>query len=128
MNFLNINIHSDDNNDNLEIHSLENSINLITTDTTELNENIPKLLEDQDILINIEEGTNSTTTLKSNKNEEFITSSYKADILLENFVNLNQHYDYDKIALHFLCCLKIIQIVSYCKILAIMLKYFLSLQ
>ena len=75
--------HSNDNNDNLDIHSLENSINLITT---ELNDNIPKLLEDQDILIKIEEGTNSTSTLKSNN---------KADILLENFVNLNEHYDYD---------------------------------
>lgn len=83
MDFIN---HSNDNTDNLNIQNIQNSENSINLITTEINENIPKLLEDQDILIKIEEGTNSTSTLKSNN---------KAEILLENFVNLNQHYDYD---------------------------------
>lgn len=89
MDFVN-NFNSDDNNIPLDDHSEDNNVHLddnnINLITKEINENIPKLLEDQDILIKIEEGTNSTSTLKSNN---------KAEILLENFVNLNQHYDYD---------------------------------
>jgi len=60
-------------------------------DNLENQENIiPKLLEDKDILIKIEEGTGSTTTTKNN---ELIKPIEK----LENYINLKNenNYDYD---------------------------------
>jgi len=82
MELLNISEENSDININyIDKNSID--INLITT---ELNDSIPKLLDDNDILIKIEEGTNSISTPKSNN---------KAEILLENYVNLNDHYDYD---------------------------------
>lgn len=61
----------------------ENHIQLFTTEIDE----IPKLLEDKDILSNMEEGTNSTLT---NKNKTPLED-------LEKFINLREenHYDYD---------------------------------
>jgi hypothetical protein len=61
--------------------------------------NIPKLLLDQDILCKIEEGTNSTSTSQNNvKNDDFyndVKKKYNAEVLLENYVNLNENYDYE---------------------------------
>ena len=93
MNFFSIDIHSDRNeNTNLNNNDSNNNDN-IDLITAEFNDNNLELLEDQEILledkdlfIKIEERTNSTSTLKSNN---------KAETLLENYVNLNEHYDYE---------------------------------
>ena len=65
---------------------MNENIKLITED------NIPKLLEEKDILTNLEEGTNSTTT---NKNLEIQTPIEQ----LSNFINLKKDsdnaFDYD---------------------------------
>lgn len=74
------------NNENSDINVNYINENTLTINmlTSEENDSNPKLLEENDILIKIEEGSNSTS--KTNN---------KAEILLENFVNLNEHYDYD---------------------------------
>jgi hypothetical protein len=58
--------------------------------TEEINDKIPQLLQDKDILTKMEEGTNSTTTNKSNEEN-------KNPVLeLEKYINLKgQHIDYD---------------------------------
>jgi hypothetical protein len=68
------------------------NINLvIRQESEESNDNIPKLLEDKDILLKMEEGTNSTSTNKNN--DEIIKPLTK----LENYINLKSdpNFDYD---------------------------------
>ena len=56
----------------------------------EINDTIPQLLEDKDILSKMEEGTNSTST---NKN---INETIKPLTKLQNYINLNNdNFDYD---------------------------------
>ena len=89
------NIDNINNNEFNEIIDIGN-IKLITNETTN---NIPKLLLEQDILCKIEEGTNSSSTSQNNiKNDEFyndVKKKYNAEVLLENYVNLNENYDYE---------------------------------
>ena len=61
----------------------------ITLITEEINDQIPQLLQDKDILIKMEEGSNSTSTNKSNENKNPVLE-------LEKYVNLRgEHIDYD---------------------------------
>lgn len=81
---------SESNNVELE----KQNITLVTQESMESNDNnIPRLLEDKDILLNMEEGTNSTSS--NNKNINEITS--KPLTQLENYINLKNenNFDYD---------------------------------
>jgi len=71
-------------NSDINVNYINENTLTINMLTSEENDSNPKLLEENDILIKIEERSNSTS--KTNN---------KAEILLENFVNLNEHYDYD---------------------------------
>jgi hypothetical protein len=76
------------------------NIQLVTNELSESTNDIPKLLLEQDILSKIEEGTNSTSTSNNNniKNEEYENEdkkNYNAELLLENYVTLNNNYDYE---------------------------------
>jgi len=68
--------------------NVNNENKLLKQETGESSDEIPKLLEDKDILLKMEEGTNSTST---NKNNEIIKPLNK----LENYVNLKNDFDYD---------------------------------
>jgi hypothetical protein len=62
--------------------------NILLT-TSESGDEIPRLLEDKDILLKMEEGTNGSST---NKNNEIMKPINK----LENYINLkNDNFDYD---------------------------------
>jgi hypothetical protein len=66
---------------------IDNNIMLIMDET---NDEIPKLLQDKDILSKMEEGTNSSST--TNKHDDDIKPLNK----LENYINLkNDNFDYD---------------------------------
>ena len=82
----NINLNIADFYPNVETSVKENTLKKQESD--ESSDEIPRLLEDKDILIKIEEGTNSTST---NKNNEIIKPLNK----LENYVNLKNDFDYD---------------------------------
>lgn len=62
----------------------------ITLITEELQDQIPKLLEDKDILSKMEEGTNSTSTNKNHDNKKPLED-------LEKYINLqgDNNFDYD---------------------------------
>ena len=61
----------------------------ITLNMEELPDEIPKLLEDKDILRKMEEGTNSTSTNKNIENKKPLEE-------LEKYINLRgDHIDYD---------------------------------
>ena len=75
-------------------------IQLVTNELSVSTNDIPKLLLEQDILSKIEEGTNSSSNSTNNniKNEEFDNEdkkNYNAELLLENYVTLNNNYDYE---------------------------------
>ena len=67
-----------------------NDIKNISLDIEELTDNIPKLLEEKDILSKLEDGTNSTSTNKTIENKSPIDE-------LQKYINLrgNNTYDYD---------------------------------
>ena len=68
------------------------NIKLVTQESVESNDNnIPRLLEDKDILLKMEEGTNSTSSNNKTINET------KPLTQLENYINLNtdNNFDYD---------------------------------
>ena len=67
-----------------------NDIKNISLDIQELTDQIPKLLEERDILCKLEEGTNSTSTNKTIENKSPIDE-------LQKYINLrgNNTYDYD---------------------------------
>ena len=67
---------------------MEESQNIILN-TEELPDEIPKLLEDKDILSKMEEGTNSTSTNKNTENNKPLEE-------LAKYINLTgDHIDYD---------------------------------
>jgi hypothetical protein len=99
-NNLNNNLNNDEINEiDYEVININPNENIKLIHNEIINNNIPKLLLDQDILCKIEEGTNSTSTSNNNiKNEEFyndVKKKYNAGVLLENYVNLNENYDYE---------------------------------
>jgi hypothetical protein len=65
---------------------MEDDIKNISLDIEEITDEIPKLLDEKDILSKMEEGTNSTLTNQENKNP--INE-------LQKYINLRSNYDYD---------------------------------